>query len=59
MPIGVAVAGAKRNARKLVRATIENVVVERPEPTVEEPQGMGRDKGDDYAEVRATLLEFG
>jgi putative transposase len=44
---------------KLVRATIESIVVERPEPSEEQPQGMGLDKGYDYAEVRETLAEFG
>lgn len=44
---------------KLVRETIESLVVERPEPTSEEPQGMCLDKGYDYQEVRETLDEFG
>ena len=32
---------------KLVRETIENIVVNRPEPTEEHPQHMGLDKGYD------------
>ena len=44
---------------KLVRATLESIVVARPEPTEEEPQGMCLDKGYDYDEVRALLDEFG
>jgi putative transposase len=44
---------------KLVRATIERIVVERPAPTDEQPQGMCLDKGYDYDEVRAILQEFG
>lgn len=44
---------------KLVRATIESIVVERPEPSEEQPQGMCLDKGYDYAEVREILEEFG
>lgn len=59
MPIGLAVAGANRNDMKLVRPTIESIVVERPEPTAEQPQGMCLDKGYDYDEVRAVLAEFG
>jgi transposase len=35
------------------------MVVERPEPTAEEPQGLCLDKGYDYEEVRATLAAFG
>jgi putative transposase len=59
VPIGVAVDGANRHDMKLVRATIESIVVERPEPSAEEPQGMCLDKGYDYDEVRETLEEFG
>ncbi len=58
MPIGVAVEGANRHDMKLVRATIESLVAERPEPTAEAPQGMCLDKGYDYDEVRAILEEF-
>jgi transposase len=59
VPIGLAVAGANRNDMKLVRATIESIVVERPEPTDEQAQGMCLDKGYDYQEVRDILAEFG
>lgn len=51
--------GANRHDLKLVRATIESIVVERPEPTAERPQGMGLDKGYAYDDVRAILAEFG
>ncbi len=44
---------------KLVRATIESIGVERPEPSEEQPQGMCLDKGYDYDEVREILAEFG
>jgi len=44
---------------KLVRATVNNLVVKRPTPTAEQPQGMCLDKGYDYQEVRETLEEFG
>ena len=59
MPIGVTVAGANRHDMKLVRATIERLVVARPAVTPEAPQGMCLDKGYDYDDVRATLAEFG
>ena len=59
VPIGLAVAGANRHDMKLVRQTIESIVVKRPQPTVEQPQGMCLDKGYDFDEVRATLAEFG
>ncbi len=59
MPIGLAIEGANRHDMKLVRATIENIVVDRPEPTEDGPQGMCLDKGYDYDEVREILEEFG
>ncbi len=43
---------------KLVRATIESIVVERPAVTEAAPHGMCLDKGYDYDEVREILAEF-
>ena len=57
--MGLAVDGANRHDMKLVRATVESVVIARPEPTLEQPQGMCLDKGYDFNEVRRTLEEFG
>lgn len=59
VPMGLAIEGANRHDMKLVRATIESLVVVRPEPTKEFPQGMCLDKGYDYDEVYAILQEFG
>jgi hypothetical protein len=47
VPIGLAVAGANRTDMKLVRTTLERIVIERPAPTLEQPQGMCLDKGFD------------
>jgi transposase len=58
-PIGLTIEGANRHDMKLVRPTIESIIVERPEPSEEHPQGMCLDKGYDYEEVRAILSEFG
>ncbi len=58
VPIGLDVDGANRHAMRLVRATIERSVVERPEPTDEQPQRMCLDKGYDDDDVRDTLQEF-
>ena len=57
IPIGIHVDGANRHDMKLVRATIENIVIERPEPMEDQPQGMCLDKGYDFEEVRDTLVE--
>jgi putative transposase len=59
VPLGLVVDGANRHDMKLVRATIESMVVKRPEPTEEQPQGLCLDKGYDYQEVREILGEFG
>ena len=59
MPVGLTVAGANRHDMKLTRETLESVVVPRPEPTAEHPQGLCLDKGYDYQEVRDLVAEFG
>ena len=59
MPLGLVVDGANRHDMKLVRATIESLVVARPEPTVGHPQGLCLDKGYDYDEVRTLVEVFG
>lgn len=44
---------------KLVKQTVNSLIVKRPRPTKKRRQGMCLDKGYDYAEVRDTLKEFG
>ena len=44
---------------KLTRPTVESLIVKRPKPTKEQPQGMCLDAGYDYDEVDAILKEFG
>jgi putative transposase len=46
-PLGVVIAGANVLERRLLKATIEAIVVERPEPTAESPQHLCLDKGYD------------
>jgi putative transposase len=55
----LAVEGANRPDMKLVRSTLDSLVVERPTPTEAQPQGRCLDKGDDDQEVREILEEFG
>jgi transposase len=57
--VGLAIEGANRHDMKLVRPTLEDIVADRPEPAVEEAQGMCMDKGYDYDEVRELVAEFG
>ena len=59
LPLGIAVAGAKRPDMQLVEATLEAIMLKRPEPTATPPQHLGLDQGDDDAAVRETLAEWG
>jgi putative transposase len=59
VPLGLVIEGANRHDMKLVRPTIESLVVERPVPTKERPQGMCLDAGYDYDEVYMIVQEFG
>lgn len=52
IPIAVVVAGANRHDMKLLAATLDAAVLERPEPTAEAPQHMCLDKGYDYDACR-------
>jgi putative transposase len=59
IPLGIAVEGANRHDMKLVEATLEAIMVKRPEPTEVWPQHLCLDKGYDYEAVRETLAEWG
>jgi len=47
-PLGVVIAGANVHDTKLLAATLDAIVVARPEPTAERPQHLCLDKGYDY-----------
>ena len=55
LPLGGAVDGANRHDMKLVEATLEAIMIKRPEPTATQPQHLGLDTGYDYEAVRETL----
>jgi putative transposase len=59
VPIGLAIDGANRHDMKLVRPTLDSIVVDRPVPTDTHPQGLCLDKAYDYDDVRAIWAEFG
>lgn len=59
LPLAVAIDGANRHDMKLVQETLENLMVERPTPTVEKPQGLCLDKGYDFEAVRAIVRQQG
>ena len=55
----MAVAGANRPDMKLLETTLENMAIEQPMPTPDEPQHLCLDAGYDYKTVRQTLDEWG
>jgi putative transposase len=56
-PLGVVIAGANVLERRLLKETIEAIVVERPEPTAEDPQHMCLDGGYDNPTGREAATE--
>lgn len=59
VPIAIAVDGANRHDVKLVCLTIEELQLDRPAPTEDNPQGLCLDKGYDYDQVRQWVEQFG
>jgi putative transposase len=55
-PLGATIARANVLERKMLRATIEAIVVERPEPTAEEPPHLSLDRGYDNPTGRAAAV---
>jgi putative transposase len=56
-PLGVVIAGANVLERRMPRATIEAIVVERPEPTEEQEQHLSLDGGYDNPTGREAARE--
>ncbi len=54
-PLALSVAGANRHDMKLTAATLDNLVLPRPQPTPKARQHLSLDKGFDYQEVREVL----
>jgi putative transposase len=59
VPVGLAVEGANRHDMKMVRDTLDSLVVARPKPTARKKQNLCLDAGYDYEEVQDLLQEFG
>jgi putative transposase len=59
VPLGVVVSGANTHDMKLTKSTLQNVVMDRHEPTIKSKQHMCMDKGYDYPEVYELLEEYG
>jgi len=58
-PLAVAIGGANTPDAKLLRATLEAIVVERPAPTEAAPQHLCLDKGYDNAPAEAVVTGAG
>jgi putative transposase len=52
IPLAVVVDGANRHDMKLLAATLDGIVIARPEPTAEAPQHLCLDAGYDYEVTR-------
>jgi putative transposase len=59
VPIGLVVDRANRHDMKLTEPTLESIVIDRPEPSKNNPQNMCLDKAYDFPEVRDLLEEYG
>lgn len=57
--MAVAVDGANRHDMKLTERTLESMMIERPQPTEQEPQHLCQDAGYDYDEVREVVAKWG
>lgn len=58
-PLAVVIDGANRNDHLLLEATIQAIVVERPQPTEEKPQHMSLDKGYDNTTGHQVVANYG
>ncbi len=58
-PLSIVIAGANRHDTKLLQATLEAIVVERPAPTEEAPQNLCLDKGYDNPSGREAAQTHG
>ena len=57
-PLGATIAGANVHDTKLLAATLEAIVVERPPPTAEKPQHLCLDKGYDNPTGHETVAAY-
>ena len=59
VPLSVSVGGANRHDMKLTKSTLQNVVIDKLEPTIKSKQHMCMDKGYEYPEVYELLKDHG
>jgi putative transposase len=59
VPLSLSVDGANRHDMKMSKATLQSMVIYRPEPTIRSKQHMCLDKGYDFPEVYELLEDYG
>ena len=59
VPLGVCVDGANRHDMKMTKATLQSIVIYRPDPTIRSKQHMCMDRGYEFPEVYELLEEYG
>lgn len=57
-PLGATIAGANVHDTKLLATTLEAIVMERPQPTAEQPQHLCLDKGYDNPTGHETVATY-
>jgi putative transposase len=58
VPVGLDHDGANRNDHKLLKGTLDSIPIERPQPTVEHPQGICLEEAYDNQETRDTVADY-
>jgi len=58
IPLSVVVDGANRHDKKLVKDTLDSIILERPDPK-EVKQNICMDKGYDYPDIREMVKDYG
>ena len=59
IPLGITVDAANRHDMKMTKATLQSIVVHRPQPTITLKQHMCMHKGYDFPEVHELLRDYG
>ena len=59
VPLSITVDAANRHDMKMTKATLQSIIVHRPEPTTRAKQHMCMDKGYDFPELHELLEDYG
>ena len=59
VPLSIVVTGANRHEVTQLEIVLANIVLERPEPTADQPQPLCGDKGSDGKSARPSIIDRG